>query len=180
LNTDSMQAPSAPIAQDFNDIQWINLAMRQDTTGSFALDSAQLAWLEYMAYGGSPVRDYARSLLGLLTGQRFYPEVPEEEAAFRYSADDAILWGEEPGWRIYPVPARDVLQFEWKDYDVDGGIWNVWLTDLMGREMLFDQFSSIAQQHTLVINQLHSGMYIIVITNQTGAVLHSAPVVVHK
>lgn len=172
------QMPSTAVEdQDFNDIQWINMAMRQDTTGNFTLDSVQHAWLEYMAEGGSPVRDYARSLLGLLTGQRFYPEIPEEEAELRF-VEKGFVHRETLNWRIYPVPVSDELHLVWDDASSDDTNWQIRLTDLTGREILMDSFLGSAGRLVLNLHELRNGFYIAVVSTISGVILHSASIVV--
>jgi hypothetical protein len=162
--------------QDFNATQWINLAMRQDTTGSFALDSVQHAWLEYMAEGGSPVRDYARSLLGLLTGQRFDPEIPEEEAELRYESSNWSAHADHV-WKIYPVPASDALHFEWEKQPTDA-VWQIVIVDMLGNQKLIEQVQARSGYQILSVELLPRGFYYAAVSNLAGEMLHRAPVVI--
>jgi hypothetical protein len=174
----SQMSDTSDVEQDFYAVQAINLAFRHDTTGTFALDSIELHYLVDLAYGGSPVRDYARSLLGLLEGHRFYPEIPEEEAELRDAHSDSIPF-HQSGWNIYPVPASDQLQLSWNVGEYDA-TWEVTIIDMMGRSMLNDRIQAAASHHVINLSEFRNGIFYIAIYSQKGEILHQASIVIFR
>jgi hypothetical protein len=172
----SQMSDTSDIEQDFYAVQAVNLAFRHDTTGTFSLDSNQLNFLVDLAYGGSPVRDYARSLLGLLEGHRFYPEIPEEEPEMR-SAEDNFISSHQSDWKIYPIPANDELRIEWKITDRNA-ILQIRIIDVMGRELLTQSIQAASGHHLLYLDKIRNGIFYIAISSQTGEVIHQAPIVI--
>lgn len=170
---------TSEVEQDFYDIQAINLAYRQDTTGSFVLDSSQISFLEGMAYGGSPVRDYARSLLGVLVGQKFYPEIPEEEGELRSVDQDVNFRHQSEDWRIYPVPANNELQIRWKIEESED-TWQIRIIDVMGGELLTQSIQAASGHHLLYLDEIRTGIFYIAISSQSGEIRHQSPFVIHR
>jgi hypothetical protein len=114
----------------------------------------------------------------LITGQRFYPEIPEEEAEMHSADQDAISW-RQPDWNIYPVPASNELRIKWKKSDNED-TWQISLNDMLGRLVLTDLNQASTGLHFMDLNGFPEGVFYISIYGQKGEVLHQAPIVIHR
>jgi hypothetical protein len=114
----------------------------------------------------------------LFTGQRCYPEIPEEEAEM-HSADQDAISRHQSDWKIYPIPANDELQLEWKVTDRNT-TWQIRIMDMMGRLVLTDLIPASTDLHFMDLNGFPEGVFFITIYGQKGEVLHQAPIVIHR
>jgi len=88
----------------FRDIQLINL-QRLQNPANFELSAAQEAYLNSVADGYSPIRGYARGILGLLKDRVYFPD----EYDFTEERSNPVERIATGALKVYPVPARDQL-----------------------------------------------------------------------
>lgn len=91
--------------QYFVDVQTINLARLSDST--FALTPAQDAQLTEIAEAPSAEAGYAQSLLGLLTGRVFTPELPDVVTERQQQTTTSVS---ETWFEIAPNPVDELLR----------------------------------------------------------------------
>jgi hypothetical protein len=129
------QLPVAGVTDaQFRDIQLINLQRLQNPIG-FELSATQEAYLNSVADGYSPVRGYARGILGLLKDRVYFPdeyEIMEERSSpTGHIATDVL--------KIYPVPASDQLVVAWPDLpesaDAQIRIFDLWADSTSPRQL---------------------------------------------
>lgn len=162
---------------EFRNVQLINLAFLQNPT-TYALSPADSSYLHGVAMGLGPVRDYARSLLGLLTGQRFDIGMPETEA--QQPPPPAVESQiNEFDWRVFPNPAGETLQLAWRSVPTEEP-WRITITDLAGRVLRNERMDPSVGGHTLHIGSLQNGFYILIISDQQQIIQHSAKFVVRR
>jgi hypothetical protein len=114
----------------------------------------------------------------LFTGQRFYPEIPVEEAEM-HSVDQDAISRHQSDWKIYPIPASDELQIEWKVTDRNT-TWQIRIMDMMGRQLLTQSIQAASGHHLLYLDEIRTGIFYIAISSQTGEILHQASFVIHR
>lgn len=165
--------------EEFREVQSINLAFHQDPAG-YALSQAGHSYLENVASGAGPVRDYARSILGLIKGQRFSPsfDLGLEEA----SPPPGIISATLPGsgrWRLYPNPADDAIELEWPSRQA-GALWEAVVYDLMGRVSARVEIDAASGRHAINVSLLRSGMYFISVFDEGGRQQYRSKFVVKR
>lgn len=151
----------------FRDVQIINMQRLQNPV-NFQLSAAQETYLNTVAESASPVRGYARGILGLLKDRRFYPEA-YEIAEERNSVIKPIA---REGIKLFPVPASNSLVVAWPPLQTDGNI-TLQIFDMLGRASILERIGNTDTQHTLDISQLPDGVYFLVITDK-GEQVHRA------
>ncbi len=162
---------------EFRNVQLINLAFLQNPT-TYALSVADSSYLHGVAMGLGPVRDYARSLLGLLTGQRFDIGMPETEAQ-QPSPPAVESQINEFDWRVFPNPAGETLQLAWRAVPTEEP-WRITITDLAGRVLRNERIDASVGAHTLHIGSLQNGFYILSISDRQQTIQHRAKFVVRR
>lgn len=160
----------------FRNVQLINLAFLQNPA-SYALAAADSSYLHGIANGSGPVRDYARSLLGLLKGQRFDIEIPGLEAQQQPPAVESRA--SELDWRVFPNPADETLQLAWHAVPIEAP-WRITISDLAGRVIRNEHMDPSVGGHTLQIGSLQNGFYILIISDQQQTIQHRAKFVVRR
>lgn len=158
---------------EFRNVQLINLSFLQNPA-TYALSVADSSYLHGVAMGLGPVRDYARSLLGLLTGQRFDIWMPETDAQQPPAVENRA---NESDWRLFPNPAGETLQLGWRAVPTEAP-WRITITDLAGRVLRTERMDPSVGAHTLQIGLLQNGFYILSISDQQDTVQHRAKFVV--
>ena len=146
---------------EFHDIQSINLKRLQNPE-TFQLSEQQEAYLSAIAESASPMRGYARGILGLLKDFRYYPEA--------YEFGEERLIPSQPGStglsdiRLYPVPASSILLATWPALKSDADA-TLQVFDLLGNKSLEHRLSPQDTQRTLELEKFQAGVYVLVITD---------------
>ncbi|MCS7036933.1 MAG: M43 family zinc metalloprotease, partial [Saprospiraceae bacterium] len=148
----------------FRNVQLINLAFLQNPQ-SYELSATDRNYLEGVALGKGPVRDYARSLLGLLTGQRFELWIPEGETPPLQQPNVVERYTDEWDWRVYPNPAGETLQLAWRVVPSEEQ-WHVSVTDLAGRMLRTERIAPSVGFYALDLSALQNGFYILSVTDR--------------
>lgn len=171
------QLPASDVFDlEFRNMQLINLAFLQNPA-TYALSVADSSYLQGVAMGLGPVRDYARSLLGLLTGQRFDIWLPGLEAQQQPSAVESRA--SELDWRVFPNPAGETLHSAWHAVPLEAP-WRITISDLAGRVLRNERMDPSVGAHTLQIGSLQNGFYILTISDQQQTIQHRAKFVVRR
>jgi len=166
------QLPTVEVTDaQFRDIQLINLLRLQNPSG-FELSAEQEAYLNSVADGYSPVRGYARGILGLLKDRVYFPdeyEIMEE----RSSPTERVA---TDGLKIYPVPASDQLVVTWPTLPESADA-QIQVFDLLGRQHLSQPIGTKEINRVLGVANLPEGVYFLVIRDK-GKVAHRAKFIV--
>ena len=147
------------IDAQFRDIQLINLQRLQSPAG-FELSTAQEAYLNSVADSYSPIRGYARGILGLLKDQVYFPDeydIAEERSnpAERISTE---------ALKVYPVPAADQLIVTWPVLPENADA-QIQVFDLLGKQHL-SQSIGTETSRVLGMANLPEGVYFLVISDK--------------
>jgi hypothetical protein len=167
-----------PIQNDedtkFRDVQLINL-QRLQSPGTFQLSAAQELVLNTVAEGTSPVRGYARGILGLLKDRRFYPDtvntggmysIPTVAGKLDQGTKNTDLF------RIFPVPASMMLNVAWPALAAESDA-HLLVYDIFGRQQINEPILPFENLHTLETERLPAGMYFLLIQDK-GKPVHQA------
>jgi Pregnancy-associated plasma protein-A/Secretion system C-terminal sorting domain len=162
------QLPTVEVTDvQFRDIQLINLQRLQNLSG-FELSVTQEAYLNSVADGYSPIRGYARGILGLLKDRVYFPdeyEIMEERSLpIEYLSTETL--------KVYPVPASDQLVANWPTLPESADA-QLQVFDLLGRQHLSQAIGARETNRVLGVANLPEGVYFLVISN-TGKVAHRA------
>ena len=151
----------------FRGIQLINLQRLQNPAG-FVLSALQEAYLNSIADGYSPIRGYARGLLGLLKDHVYFPDeydISEERSTpMERVATEAL--------KVYPVPASNQLVVTWPALPESADA-QIQVFDLLGRQHLSQLVGAKETNQVLHVANLPEGVYFLVISDQ-GKVAHRA------
>lgn len=153
----------------FRDVQRINL-QRLQAGGLFELSTTQEATLNAVAESGSPVRGFARAILGLLKDRRFYPEGMEgvaDRGAQRISTGAKVS-----ALALTPVPATDQVFAAWPALGPDAQA-RLWVYDLLGKKMADIPVGPSQTQQDLDVSQWPNGLYLVALSNK-GKVVHQS------
>ena len=162
------QLPTVEVADaQFRDIQLINLQRLQNPTG-FELSAAQEAYLNSVADGYSPIRGYARGILGLLKDRVYFPD--EYEILDERSNPTERITTE--ALKVYPVPASDQLVVTWPSLSESTDA-QIQVFDLLGRPHLSQSVGARESNRVLGVVNLPEGVYFLVISDK-GKVAHRA------
>ena len=116
--------------EQFRGVQLINIQRLQNPV-IFQLSAPQEAYLTTVAESASPVRGYARGILGLLKDRCFYPEayeVGEERGiAAKATTQESI--------KVFPVPATNTLMVTWPIFPPDANA-DLQVFDMLGRSRI--------------------------------------------
>lgn len=116
--------------EQFRGVQLINIQRLQNPV-IFQLSAPQEAYLTTVAESASPVRGYARGILGLLKDRRFYPEVyefgEERGIAAKATTQESI--------KVFPVPATNTLMVTWPIFPPDANA-DLQVFDMLGRSRI--------------------------------------------
>jgi hypothetical protein len=160
-----------PIQNDadtqFRDVQLINI-QRLQNPATFQLSAAQEAQLAMVAESSSPVRGYARGILGLLKDRRFYPEAYEFGEERSISAKPTV----KEDIQLFPVPAANSLAVSWPPMQ-PGSNPDLQVFDVLGRSCAYEDISTDDSQHLLNVSQLPNGVYFLIISDK-GKPVHRA------
>jgi hypothetical protein len=156
----------------FREIQLINL-QRLQAPASFQLDKEQEKYLLSVAESASPIRGYARGILGLLKNRRYYPEVfdltkppiPTERTQRTAPNTSTHL-------ALSPVPANGTLWAAWPELPTDDAA-QLRIYDLLGTTRIHAPITPQQTQKEIDISQLPNGIYFLVIISQ-GKIQHRA------
>jgi hypothetical protein len=81
--------------------------------------------------------------------------------------------------KIYPNPAQQSVQVQVASEDIPTNGYNLFVVDLLGRIVLSE--SNVQDEnHTLNINRIANGHYIVIMRNQKGEILKHAPLEIQK
>jgi hypothetical protein len=162
------QLPTEDVTDaQFRDIQLINLQRLQNPFG-FELSAEQEAYLNSVADGYSPIRGYARGILGLLKDRVYFPdeyEITEERSSPTGRVATDVL-------KIYPVPASDQLVVTWPTLPESADA-QIQVFDLLGRQHLSQPIGAKEINRVLGVANLPEGVYFLVIRDK-GKVAHRA------
>jgi hypothetical protein len=151
----------------FQEIQKINI-QRLLNSDKFQLSFAQETYLNQVAESASPVRGFARGILGLLKDRRFYPESYEFGKDRGFSAKPTS----KEDIKLYPVPANQSLVVTWPSMQTDGSF-TLQIIDILGRNRFQEDISATESHYNLDVNQLPNGIYCLVIGNK-DKLIHKA------
>jgi len=157
--------------QYFVQVQTINVARLSDS--EFALSSIQETALLAVAEAPSPEAGYAQTLLGILKGTTFMPRLPDLGGERSAAPNKTVV---PSGLEISPNPVNDLLQVRFRPATVQQVLELRGLTtgilvqsvDVSGQESI-----------TLPVQQLPSGLYLLVLREQGAVVGHQKVVVQH-
>lgn len=146
--------------QYFVDVQTINLARLSDST--FVLTPAQDAQLTAIAEAPSPESGYAQSLLGLLTGRVFTPELPDvvTERQQQATAPNSDSWLE-----IAPNPADEQLRVSLLKMQYNQERLVLELRDLGTGRLVYAMEMPEVNVGILPVKQLPGGLYVLTLRN---------------
>ncbi len=163
-----------PIQSDedvkFRDVQIINL-QRLQAPGTFQLSPAQESFLSSVAESTSPVRGYARGILGLLKDRRFYPE-EIEIGGERNPPSKTGAMAQNAALRIFPVPASGALSVSWPSLPAESDV-RLLVYDIYGGQHLSEQIVPLESQRTIETGLMPVGVYFLVISDK-GRPVHRA------
>lgn len=151
----------------FRDIQLINLQRLQNPMG-FELSATQEAYLNSVADGYSPIRGYARGILGLLKDRVYFPDeydFPEER---NITAERVV----KETLKVYPIPTSDRLIVTWPALPESADA-QIQVFDLLGRQHLSQVLGAKETNRVLGVANLPEGVYFLVISDK-GKVAHRA------
>jgi|GEM_PF-844998 len=155
------------IDAQFRDIQLINLQRLQNPMG-FELSATQEAYLNSVADGYSPIRGYARGILGLLKDRVYFPDeydiAEERNRQIEHFATETL--------KVYPVPASDQLVVVWPTLPERADA-QLQVFDLLGRSYLNASLGTKETTRTLHVANLPEGVYFLIVSDK-GKVVHRA------
>lgn len=151
----------------FRDIQTINI-QRLQQPDSFLLSASQEAYLTQVAESGSPVREYARGILGVLKDRRFYPDpIQPIEPRNRPAVEGTD--SQDQALRVFPVPATSMLSVSWPLFS-EGADAHLTVCDIFGKPLMKKQVQLRQNQHTLEVGQLPVGVYFLILSDKGKAI----------
>ncbi len=157
----------------FRDIQLINLQRLQNPLG-FTLSSEQEVFLNSVADGFSPIRGYARGILGLLKDYVYYPD--------EYTFSEERIRPIEPvatdRLKAYPIPASDKLIVTWPSLQESNDA-QIQIFDLLGRLLLSTSLDSKETARILQVTNLIDGNYFLIVSNKGKAVFRTKFTIKH-
>jgi secreted trypsin-like serine protease len=157
----------------FRDIQTINLQRLQNPT-DFELSAEQEGYLNSVADGYSPIRGYARGILGLLKNRVYFPdeyEITEERSSpTERIATDAL--------KIYPVPASDQLVVTWPHLQESADA-QIQVFDLLGRSHLSAPLGAKETTRILSVASLPNGVYFLTVSDKGKVAYRTKFIVQH-
>lgn len=147
----------------FRDIQTINI-QRLQQPDSFLLSASQEAYLTQIAESGSPVREYARGVLGVLKDRRFYPDpIQPIEPRSKPLVEGADY--QDQALRIFPVPATSRLSVSWPLLP-EGTDAHLTVCDIFGKPLMKERVQPLQNQRTLEVGQLPVGVYFLMLSDK--------------
>jgi Secretion system C-terminal sorting domain len=155
----------------FRDIQMINL-QRLQNSNNFVLTLEQEAFLNTIADGTSPIRGYARGILALLKGNRYYPDpidITLERGAESERKSTLNL-------SIYPNPAFDQLSVTLPHLDTEA---EIKITDCFGQTKQLLRVTPNDITQIIPVKRLSSGIYFLSILEDNGRTHQTKFVVQH-
>ena len=153
----------------FRDVQSINL-QRLQNQGTFQISVAQEAVLNSVAESNSPVRGFARGILGLLKDRRFYPDeiTPGDgDGVILPPTSASRVIGK---LRVFPVPASSILTVSWPSLPAESDA-QLLVYDVYGRQQINEQIAPLETERVLETGQLPTGVYFLIIAER-GKVIH--------
>jgi hypothetical protein len=167
------QLSQLPIEGDndatFHEVQLINL-QRLQNLDSFALSTTQEDYLNAIAEGHSAVRGYARGILSLLKGNRYYPDPVElslERSMRPSSAEVSAL-------TAFPNPASNQISIVHPVFATE-----IKVIDCFGNLKFQKQLSSKNSVTTIPVGSFATGMYQALLIDGLGNTQHVRFVVQH-
>lgn len=148
--------------EQFRDIQLINLQRLQNPR-AFNLSSENELLLNSIADGYSPVRGYARGILGLLKDKVYYPD----EYSFPEGQERNIDAAKTQALGAFPVPASDQIIVTWPPMESRS---QLQVFDLFGRCHITELLVPKDGTRTIDLGTLPNGVYVVVIKDQDKAV----------
>ncbi len=147
----------------FRDIQTINI-QRLQQPDSFLLSASQEAYLTQIAESGSPVREYARGILGVLKDRRFYPDpIQPIEPRSRPTVEETS--SHDQALLVFPVPATSMLSVFWPLLS-EGADAHLTVYDIFGKPLMKKQMQPLQNQCTLEVSQLPVGVYFLMLSDK--------------
>ncbi len=158
------------VDQEFKQVQSINLDFRHNPS-EYILSETDYSYLQGVAMGLGPVRDYAHSLLGLITGQRFDPGFSfSEEALAPPMLEHPSTLVQMEGWNLFPNPVNKLVMLSWMP-EHESNIWRIEIYDMIGRKVDFLITNATFGSHHLDLSQLYGGLYNITVFDEQRTVL---------
>ena len=150
------------VTQDDNlfvEIQRINLD-RLRNEGNYELPYEDYNKLRNAALSSSSMNAYAKSLLLLLKGERFYPNIPEiNTARGRNLAADRKDISKENNISLTPNPATDYLKLTFNKKSIKNGTFM--LIDLFGKVLHTEPITTLGfDEYSIDTSKLPEGLYI--------------------
>ncbi len=155
----------------FAHVQTINTARLSDT--AFVLSGEQEVALLAIAEAPSPEAGYAQALLGLLTDRTFMPRLPD--LIYERSIDVQKQFN-PPVMEVSPNPVSDLLQVR---IPPSNGPRTLELRSLTTGALVQSLQASEQELFTIPVQNLPSGLYLLVLREQGAVVEHCKIIVQH-
>jgi hypothetical protein len=159
----------------FHDVQLINLQRLQNPT-TFQLSTEQENYLTSVAESDSPVRGYARGILGLLKNRRFYPETYEFGGG--RNSKPVTTAPDKGALHLYPVPTTNTLFASWPSLPADAEA-SLQVFDVFGRMRTQKPLNALDTQHIMEVGQLPIGVYLMIISDK-GKPVHRTKFIIQR
>jgi hypothetical protein len=145
---------------DFKTIEEINIKRLQNI-GQFELTEAQESTLNILAESTSPIRGYARGILGQMKDYRYYPEsVPIE--GFKGAVIERTEVNTISQLKVVPNPAFDVITVALPKI-VDNMVARILVYDLLGNSYYDKNIDASDKKCRINTAQWHNGTYYLLI-----------------
>lgn len=158
---------------NFRQLQLINI-QRLKAPESFELAPDQEIFLNSIADGNSPIRGYARGILGILQGLRYYPEdIDLEEDRTTLANIDRV----EEEFRVFPVPADNTLTITWPSFS-NNAKGKIQIFDMLGRLHYEEIIQLFENRRSIETSRLPAGIYFAVISDNERVIYHQAKFII--
>jgi secreted trypsin-like serine protease len=160
----------------FKEIQMINIKRLQNPS-VFKLTAEEETYLDKVAQSSTPVRGYARGILGILKDNRYYPE-KFEKGEQRSNPEFNFKNIENPSLKISPNPANNQVLVSWPNWDKSTEAY-LQVFDIFGRAKINDKIFSNETQRNFDISQFPNGIYLLKI-NSKGKSLFQTNLIIQR
>ena len=160
---------------EFRDVQLINI-QRLQNLDSFQLTIEQEAMLNSVAESNSPVRGFARGILGILKDRRFYPDTINLGGGS--SSQPGSSYRKAALVNIFPVPANSEISVSWPILHADSGA-RLLVYDIYGRLQIQEHILPLETDRILKTGQLPDGVYFLIISDD-GKPVHKGKFTIQR
>jgi len=160
--------------QDFRAVQRINI-QRLVNQEPILLTEAQGNFLNSLANGNSPIRAYARGILGILENRRYYPEEYDFNLPRSTGKVQPI---QNATYHVFPVPADQKLTITVPNKLLNNQV-HISMYNLIGQMVYGTEINSEDGQAIIETQLFDSGFYIIEVVEDNKVVFKSKVVIQH-